>query len=125
MNHKAQGPNGQPVGFPGQDATPGPEADSSAPSPGDVPIRPNGDSLLDDQLIADLVIAYDEALRTGTVLPVEVAESDELDPNLRERLKSAKGCLDLIERVRLYRQSATEELLPRSGKALFHDHAYT
>jgi WD40 repeat protein/serine/threonine protein kinase len=96
MNHKAQGPNGRPAGSPA-----------------------------DDEVIADLVIACDEALRRGTDWPNETAKFAELDPKVRERLASAKDCLQLIERVRQFRQTETQELPTGAAAALLHDNAYT
>ncbi len=96
MNHKAQGPNGRPAGSPA-----------------------------DDETIADLVIAYDEALRAGSALPDETAKLAELEPKARERLKSAKDCLRLIERVRQLRQKGKQELLPGAAATLLQDNVYT
>jgi serine/threonine protein kinase/WD40 repeat protein len=101
MSHKAQGPNGRAEGSAGDDHS----------------IRPVT-SAPDDEVIADLVIAYGEALRTGKAFPDRAAEFQKLDPNLREQLKSAKDCLNLIERVRQYRQLASEGLPITSGAPL-------
>jgi WD40 repeat protein len=95
MNHKAQGPNGQ-----------------------------HGGSPADDEVIADLVIAFDEALRAGSALPDETTKFAKLDPDVRARLKSAKDCLTLIERVRRFRQPETQELLPNTATN-FPANAYT
>jgi eukaryotic-like serine/threonine-protein kinase len=95
MNHKAHGPNGKPVG-----------------------------SRADDEVIADLVIAYDEALHTGSTLPDETTNESKLDPHVRERLKSAKECLSLIERVRQLRQKETE-VRPGGDSSLFAENAYS
>lgn len=95
MNHKAHGPNGKLVG-----------------------------SRADDEVIADLVIAYDEALHTGNTLPDETTNEAELDPQVRERLETAKECLSLIERVRQLRQKETE-ILPGGVAAFFAGNAYS
>jgi eukaryotic-like serine/threonine-protein kinase len=98
MNHKAQGPNRRPVGSP-----------------------------TDDEVVADLMIACDEALRTGTDWPNgtnETAKFADLDPKIRERLTSAKDCLHLIERVRQFRQTETQEWPTGAAAALLHDNAY-
>jgi serine/threonine protein kinase/WD40 repeat protein len=99
MNHKAQGPNRRPVG-----------------------------STADDEVIADLVIACDEAVRRGTDWPNgpnETAKFAELDPEARERLTSAKDCLHLIERVRQFRQTDTREFPTEAAGTLLQDNAYT
>ncbi|HEX4073237.1 MAG TPA: hypothetical protein VHX68_18805 [Planctomycetaceae bacterium] len=98
MNQKAHGPNGRHAG-------------SAA-----------GDN---EDVVAELVIAYDEALRTATVLPDDSTTVETLDPKVRERLSSAKDCLRLIERVRQFRRHEAEELLAGAANGLTSESTYT
>jgi eukaryotic-like serine/threonine-protein kinase len=92
MNHKAHEPNGPRVGSPA-----------------------------DNETVADLLIAYDEALRTGRDLPDETAKEAELEPKARERLETAKDCLRLIERVRQFRRNGTKPLSIAIASMLKHN----
>src|ERR1700722_18233126 len=78
-----------------------------------------------EDVVAELVIAYDEALRTGTVLPDDSPTVETLDPRVREQLSSAKECLRLIERVRQFRRHEAQELLTGTAASFPQESAYT
>jgi eukaryotic-like serine/threonine-protein kinase len=98
MNQKAHGPNGRHAGAAAGD---------------------------NEDVVAELVIAYDEALRTGNALPDDTATVETLDPKVRERLSSAKDCLRLIERVRQLRRQEAQEPLSGAAASFRQESAYT
>lgn len=84
----------------------------------------NGDDLPAGQTkYEESVVAFDEALGSGTDVPNETSAETALDTKGRERLEAAKECLRLIERVRGFKQHETRSL-PAVGEHLPQQSAY-